>query len=39
VTSAAVGFGCLKLKLAQRPTNLALKQAVAAAGQSQLIRM
>jgi hypothetical protein len=39
VTSAAVGFGCLKLKLAQRPKNLALKQAVAAAGQSQLIRM
>ena len=39
VTSAAVGFGCLKLKLAERPKNLALKQAVAAAGQSQLIRM
>ena len=39
MTSAAVGFGCLKLKLAQRPKNLALKQAVAAAGQSQLIRM
>ena len=39
VTSAAVGFGCLKLKLAERPKNLALKQAVAAAGQSHLIRM
>ena len=39
VTSAAVGFGCLKLKLKERPKNLALKQAVAAAGQSQLIRM
>jgi glutamate 5-kinase len=39
VTSAAVGFGCLKLKLPERPKNLALKQAVAAAGQSQLIRM
>lgn len=39
VTSAAVGFGCLKLKLSERPKNLALKQAVAAAGQSQLIRM
>ena len=39
VTSAAVGFGCLKLKLKERPKELALKQAVAAAGQSQLIRM
>ena len=39
VTSAAVGFGCLKLKLTTRPTTLALKQAVAAAGQSSLIRM
>lgn len=39
VTSAAVGFGCLKLKLSERPKQLALKQAVAAAGQSQLIRM
>jgi glutamate 5-kinase len=39
VTSAAVGFGCLKLKLKERPKNLSLKQAVAAAGQSQLIRM
>ena len=39
VTSAAVGFGCLKLKILRRPTQLALKQAVAAAGQSHLIRM
>jgi len=39
VTSAAVGFGCLKLQLKERPKQLALKQAVAAAGQSQLIRM
>lgn len=39
VTSAAVGFGCLKLKMKERPTTVALKQAVAAAGQSQLIRM
>mmetsp|Transcript_22211 Transcript_22211/g.18431 ORF Transcript_22211/g.18431 Transcript_22211/m.18431 type:complete len:132 (-) Transcript_22211:276-671(-) len=41
VTSAAVGFGCLKLNLATRPSSdqLALKQAVAAAGQSHLIRL
>lgn len=39
VTSAAVGFGCLKLKISKRPESLALKQAVAAAGQSHLIRM
>ena len=39
VTSAAVGFGCLKLKIRDRPKSLALKQAVAAAGQSQLMRM
>ena len=39
VTSAAVGFGCLKLKMKVRPTTMALKQAVAAAGQSLLIRM
>lgn len=41
VTSAAVGFGCLKLNLANRPRSdqLSLKQAVAAAGQSLLIRL
>ncbi|EER13109.1 glutamate 5-kinase, putative, partial [Perkinsus marinus ATCC 50983] len=41
VTSAAVGFGCLKLNLATRPRSdqLSLKQAVAAAGQSLLIRL
>ncbi|KAF4725689.1 hypothetical protein FOZ63_018570 [Perkinsus olseni] len=41
VTSAAVGFGCLKLNLENRPTSdqLSLKQAVAAAGQSHLIRL
>ncbi len=39
VTSGAVGFGCLKLKMKERPKSLALKQAVAAAGQSQLMRI
>lgn len=39
VTSGAVGFGCIKLGLATRPKILSLKQACAAAGQSQLIRM
>jgi glutamate 5-kinase len=38
VTSAAVGFGCLKLSLKERPKTVSLKQAAAAAGQSQLMR-
>ena len=39
VTSGAVGFGCIKLGLTSRPKLLSLKQACAAAGQSQLMRM
>lgn len=41
VTSAAVGFGCLKLDLSTRPASddLSLKQAAAAVGQSYLIRL
>merc|ERR1719254_209539 len=39
VSSGAVGMGCIKLGLAKKPTNLRTKQAVAAAGQSQLMRM
>ncbi|KAF4692255.1 hypothetical protein FOZ60_013792 [Perkinsus olseni] len=41
VTSAAVGFGCLKLDLPARPDadDLSLKQAAAAVGQSYLIRL
>ena len=39
VTSGAVGFGCVKLGLCSRPTSLSLKQACAAAGQSQLVRL
>lgn len=38
VSSGAVGMGCIKLGIA-KPTNLRTKQAVAAAGQSQLMRM
>lgn len=39
VSSGAVGMGCIKLGLPQKPTCLRTKQAVAAAGQSQLMRM
>mmetsp|Transcript_5113 Transcript_5113/g.11314 ORF Transcript_5113/g.11314 Transcript_5113/m.11314 type:complete len:438 (+) Transcript_5113:141-1454(+) len=39
VSSGAVGMGCIKLGLAKKPTSLRIKQAVAAAGQSQLMRM
>lgn len=39
VSSGAVGMGCIKLGLRQKPTALRTKQAVAAAGQSQLMRM
>ncbi|CAK9057100.1 unnamed protein product [Durusdinium trenchii] len=38
ISSGAVGMGCIKLGIA-KPTDLRKKQAVAAAGQSQLIRM
>lgn len=38
VSSGAVGMGCLKLGI-PKPTNLRTKQAVAAAGQSHLMRM
>lgn len=37
ITSGAVGMGCIKLGI-NKPTNLRTKQAVAAAGQSQLMR-
>ncbi|CAE8583439.1 unnamed protein product, partial [Polarella glacialis] len=39
ISSGAVGMGCIKLGLKQKPSNLRTKQAVAAAGQSQLMRM
>eukprot|EP00927_Polykrikos_kofoidii_P080956 TRINITY_DN78006_c0_g1_i1.p1 TRINITY_DN78006_c0_g1~~TRINITY_DN78006_c0_g1_i1.p1 ORF type:complete len:443 (-),score=79.09 TRINITY_DN78006_c0_g1_i1:41-1369(-) len=39
VSSGAVGMGCIKLRLEKKPTNLRTKQAVAAAGQSQIMRM
>jgi glutamate 5-kinase len=39
VTSGAVGMGCIKLGLDRKPRNPRTKQAVAAAGQSQLMRM
>lgn len=38
VSSGAVGMGCIKLGLTQKPSSLRTKQAVAAAGQSQLMR-
>jgi len=38
VSSGAVGMGCIKLGI-PKPTSLRTKQAVAAAGQSQLMRM
>jgi len=38
ISSGAVGMGCIKLGI-QKPSNLRTKQAVAAAGQSQLMRM
>lgn len=38
VSSGAVGMGCIKLGI-DKPSNLRTKQAVAAAGQSQLMRM
>jgi len=39
VSSGAIGMGIIKLGLAQKPTSIRAKQAVAAAGQSQLMRM
>jgi hypothetical protein len=38
VSSGAVGVGCQRLGLAQRPTKLAQKQALAAIGQVHLMR-
>ncbi|WP_299405004.1 glutamate 5-kinase [Acaryochloris sp. IP29b_bin.148] len=39
VSSGAVGIGCARLGLAERPQAIALKQAVAAVGQGRLIRI
>ena len=39
VSSGAVGIGCARLNLTQRPQKLAIKQAVAAVGQGRLIRV
>uniref|UniRef100_A0A0G4FUA6 Aspartate/glutamate/uridylate kinase domain-containing protein n=1 Tax=Chromera velia CCMP2878 TaxID=1169474 RepID=A0A0G4FUA6_9ALVE len=39
VTSGAVGFGCSKLKLKTRPKTVAGRQAAAAVGQSNLMRV
>jgi len=39
VSSGAVGVGCARLRLTERPRNIAVKQAVAAVGQGRLIRV
>jgi glutamate 5-kinase len=39
VSSGAVGVGCARLNLAERPRKMALKQAVAAVGQGRLMRI
>lgn len=39
VSSGAVGVGCARLGLAERPKTIALKQAVAAVGQGRLMRI
>ncbi len=39
VSSGAVGVGCGRLALKERPRNISLKQAVAAVGQGRLIRI
>ncbi len=39
VSSGAVGVGCVRLDLKERPRTMALKQAVAAVGQGRLIRI
>jgi glutamate 5-kinase len=39
VSSGAVGIGCRRLQLTERPKTLAMKQAVAAVGQGRLMRI
>ena len=39
VSSGAVGVGCARLNLAERPRKMSLKQAVAAVGQGRLMRI
>ena len=39
VSSGAVGVGCLRLDMAERPKTIAMKQAVAAVGQGRLMRV
>ena len=39
VSSGAVGVGCVRLGLAERPRSIAIKQAVAAVGQGRLMRV
>jgi glutamate 5-kinase len=39
VSSGAVGLGCTRLRLEERPRTVALKQAVAAVGQGRLMRI
>jgi glutamate 5-kinase len=39
VSSGAVGVGCARLNLAERPKTIAMKQAVAAVGQGRLMRV
>ena len=39
VSSGAVGVGCVRLNLSERPRKMALKQAVAAVGQGRLMRI
>jgi glutamate 5-kinase len=39
VSSGAVGIGCARLNLAERPKKIAIKQAIAAVGQGRLIRV
>lgn len=39
VSSGAVGLGCQVLRLQERPTDLAKKQALAAVGQGALLRL
>jgi glutamate 5-kinase len=39
VSSGAVGVGCLRLEMSERPKKMATKQAIAAVGQGRLIRI
>jgi glutamate 5-kinase len=39
VSSGAVGVGCVRLNIKQRPKKMALKQAIAAVGQGRLMRV